>query len=281
MRLPLVVSLLTVVVLGSVAGAGATDDAPARDVQTVDVVPANYSALSGVHDIEAGSTMLVRGTTNRHPDDTVVDVSVIDGPDADRIGFAVVETWDTDGIWTARLTVPADATPGTYTLQTQAGGDTDTQAFDVVAEKRATLTVRDTSRTTLVVDATLPDGGYVELRDGDTVVGTSRYLEPGTHERVSIPVERGVTAPTAVAVVGTRERHLEPYVHDGAPVSVTVALPTPTPTVRPTATATRTSAVTTPPTATPTVTTTASGTGFGVAAAVCALLVALSVGRSR
>ncbi|MFB6103413.1 MAG: hypothetical protein ABEJ73_12735 [Haloplanus sp.] len=293
----LVVALLALLApsVGTAAPAPGTPAAlgagtPVRAVQAVDVVPANRSALSGVHAIEAGSTLLVRGTTNRRPADNAIDVAVIGGPDADRIGFTVVETWDTDGAWSARLPIPADATPGAYTLRVQVGDEVDYQTFHIVSEKRATLTVRSAARPAVVVDATLPDGGYVELRTGETVVGVSPYLAPGTHERLSIPVEGRAASLTVVAVVGTRERRLDPYTHDGAPVSASVRLPTTTPTStpEPTATPTMTPTSTPEPTATPTTTaaspTDTSGSGFGVVVAGVALvagLILLATGWDR
>lgn len=301
-RLGLVVGLTMLVVLttgvasGVASGVAAdaslatTTDAP-RAVETVDIVPANRSELSGVHTIQVGTTMLVRGTTNRRSDRAAVDIGVVDGPDADRIGFAVVEEWGTDGVWAAELAVPADVTPGIYTLRVQIGEDVNYQDFEVVAEKRATLTVREVSADRVVVDATLPDGGYVELRGADTVRGVSPYLAPGTHRGVSIPVDSlpaGTRSLTAVAVVGTPDRRLDPYTSNGSAVTAAVRLPAP-PTVTPTNTATASP----PPTATPTpragtasptptpTTTAASGPGFGPVAAVAALCWLLVRGRFR
>jgi len=297
MRRVAVVGLVLLLAVGSAFTAGvaaapltATDDAsePLRSVRIVDVVPDNRSTLIGVHTVEAGSTLLVRGATNRRPDRSAIDVSVIEGPDADRFDFAVVESWEYDGVWTARLSVPADATPGTYTLRARVDGDTDYQDFEVVAEKRATLTVRSVSRTAVVVDATLPDGGYVELRDDETVVGTSSYLPPGSHTGVTVPVDTDTSSLTAVAAVGTPERRLDAYTVDGESVVVAVRLPTPTPTVTPptptpTATAppprTTRSTARPPPTRSPT--TGASGSGFGAIAATLSLAVVWAFVRWR
>ena len=287
-----VLATLTTGVAGAAADPAPTAvgaDAP-RDIETVDVVPANRSELTGVLTIEVGTRMLVRGTTNRRPDRSAIDVAVVDGPDADRIGFVVVEEWGTDGVWTAELTVPADATPGTYTLRVAVGDEADYQDFEVVAEKRATLTVREASADRVVVDATLPDGGYVELR-ADTLYGVSSYLAPGTHRRVSIPLESlpaGTRSLTVVAVVGTTDRRLDPYTWNGSAVTAPVRLPasataTATATSSPTATATPTITprVTTPtPTPTPrSPATDASGPGFGPLTALGALCYLLHRGR--
>jgi len=180
-----------------------------------------------------------------------------------------------------QLSVPVDATPGTYTLRVRTDSDTDYQTFEVVAEKRATLTLRAVSRDTVVVDATLPDGGYVELRADGAVYGVSPYLSPGTHTSVSIPVDAGATSLTAVAVVGTADRRLEAYTAQGDTVTVTVGLPTATPAATPTLTPTAEPSPMAPPitTASPTrsptrtrTTTDATGPGFGVVSAVLAFV---------
>jgi hypothetical protein len=295
------VALTTLTLLAAVSAGVApavdADAAPAVDadttraVETVDIVPANRSTLSGIHTIQVGTRMLVRGTTNRRPDRSAIDVEVVDGPDADRIGFVVVEEWGSDGVWTAELTVPADATPGTYTLRVAVGDEADYQDFEVVAEKRATLTVREVAADRVVVDATLPDGGYVEIR-ADTVRGVSPYLGPGTHRSVSIPVESppsGVPSLTAVAVVGTPDRRLDPYTWNGTAVTATVRLPadstpTTTATVTPTPTATSTprAATATTTTTTPTTTLTVTdgaGPGFDAVVALVALCFLLYYGR--
>lgn len=275
-------------------GLAATDGpAPLADVSVVDVVPENRSELTGVYAIEAGSTMLVRGRTNRRPDRNAIDVSVVGGPDADRIGFAVVDDWGYDGNWSARLSVPENVTPGTYTLRVSVDGERESTGFEVVAEKRARLSVAGPPADgAVVVDSvTLPDGGYVELRDGDAVVGASRYLRPGTHEGVRVSLSSGASSRTltAVAVVGTPDHRLDAYTWGGSPVAVDVPAATATPTDTPTATATSTATATPTPTRTPSPTPTATPTptasnapGFGLFTAVAALLLAVAfVGRRR
>ena len=279
---------------GSPTAAGVDADQP-RSVAIVEVGPANDSNRSGIRPIEAGSTLLVRGTTNRRPDDNAIDVPVIDGLDADRFGFAVVESWGYDGVWTARLPVPANATPGRYLLEVRVDGDADVQPFEVVERRPATLgraSLSDATRTVAVENVTLPDGGYVEVRDGDAVVGRSAFLDPGGHAVVAVPAE-GVDARTDLqvrAVRGTADAVGDPYRRNGTPVAVAVSPPpptgtTPTATPVPTPTASPTPISTPPrpsPTATPTPTT-GAGRGFGVLVGLLAAVVALGargLGRS-
>lgn len=288
---PVAIGLATLPVLAAagpalavtpVADPVSTDGSDA--LRDIDVVPANRSELSGVRAIEAGSTMLVRGRTNRRPDRAAIGVAVVAGPDADRIGFTVVESWGADGLWSAELPVPADVAPGTYTLRVRVGDATDYQEFEVVAEKRATLTVRTVTADAVVVDATLPDGGYVEVRGTDTLRGVTPYLAPGTHRRVSIPVEPLAGEPrslTVVAVVGTLDRRLDAYARNGGPVAARVRLPAqPTPTTDPSPARTPRPDVPTtlPPTPTPRPTVTeAGGPGLGPVAAAVALVILAAV----
>jgi hypothetical protein len=258
---------------------------PVLAVAIDDVVAANRSNRSGVH---AGDTLLVRGTTNRRPEDNAIDVSVVDGPDADRFGFAVVRSWGTDGVWSARLDVPENVIPGAYTLEVRIGGETDVETFEVV-ERRAALgraswsvTGDEHGATVVVGNVTLPNGGYVEIRDGGGVVGRSDYLAPGRHDRIAVDADVTPDA-RAVAVRGAPERVGDPYRRGGDVVAVPVrgvpVRPPPT-TAAPTATVTTTRAETptlpaTPP-ATPRSTTGGSAPGFGILAAVLALVLVLA-----
>lgn len=296
------VLVLSTVAVAAVGSAGVfpsrvvdTGADPPRSVAIVDVVSDDRPNRSGVHPVEAGSTLLVRGTTNRRPDDAAIDVSVIDGPDADRFGFAVVESWGYDGVWTARLAVPENATPGTYTLEVQLDGDSDVQQFSVVERRPAALgraSLSDAERVVAgesvpagrvaVENVTLPDGGYLEVRTEDALLGRSPYLDPGTRAVVTVAVE-GVDVGSdlrAVAVRGTPDSIGEPYRRNGTPVAVSVSLSpaelAPTATATSTATATQTATATPSPTATPGMTP-GTGPGFGVVAAAVALLLASRV----
>jgi len=276
-------------------------DSP-RSIAVVDVVSADGPNRSGVHPVEVGSTLVVRGTTNRRPDDNAIDVTVTDGPDADRFGFAVVETWGYDGVWTVRLAVPATITPGTYTLSVRVDDETDVQPFEVVERRPAAIgraTLSDATRTVAgesvpagaaaVRNVTLPDGGYVEIRRGDALAGRSAYHATGSHAVVVVPVD-GVDAESdlrAVAVRGTPDAADDPYRRNRTAVAVAVSLPPVGPTTTPTRTPTASptpSPITQPPSSTATpAPTTGSGPGFGVLAALLAVVAGLGarvVGQS-
>lgn len=63
-----------------------------------------------------------------------------------------------------------------------------------------TFSEQSSDGTTVTVDSvTLPDGGFVVLRNGDgEVVGVSGYLEPGTHSDVTVTLDRSLDDGTTV-----------------------------------------------------------------------------------
>jgi len=86
-----------------------------------------------------------------------------------------------------------------------AGGALATPAL--ADEHEATVTFTDTTsggETVVVDEVTVPDGGFLTihddtLTDGNTlgsVVGTSAYLEPGTHENVTVTLDDGIESGT-------------------------------------------------------------------------------------
>lgn len=77
-----------------------------------------------------GETMVVRGVTNRKPDNTIY-VEVVDGPSAPLFGVATTSGWGSDGLWSVTLPIPSDAEPGTYTLQSDDGDDLDTVEVEI------------------------------------------------------------------------------------------------------------------------------------------------------
>jgi len=90
------------------------------------------SSATGVNPIEAGSTMVVSGVTNRKPDDNTISIDVTEGPDATEFSSASTDEWNFTGQWSVRLNVPANVEPGTYTLEADDGDNTDIVTFQVV-----------------------------------------------------------------------------------------------------------------------------------------------------
>ncbi len=98
-----------------------------------DVVPDGYRELEGPVAIERGERMVVRGTTNRNPADTQIEVE-IEGPDyfEDR----AVTSWDASGLWSTEYSTE-DLAVGEYTVRVDDGRTTDSLTFNVVEERPA------------------------------------------------------------------------------------------------------------------------------------------------
>jgi major cell surface glycoprotein (TIGR04216 family) len=103
-----------------------------------DIVPAGQPSFAGIVPIETGETVLVRGTTNRNPADTSIDVEVVEGPDADGFESRTVGTWSSSGGWSATLSA-RDASPGSYTVRVDDGESTQEVSFSVVENRTRTL----------------------------------------------------------------------------------------------------------------------------------------------
>ena len=84
-----------------------------------------------VESIRVGDTMVVRGLTNLQPDENTVFVEVAEGPSADAFDLAATETWGADGVWQVALDTDG-VEPGTYTVEAEASGDSDSYAVRVL-----------------------------------------------------------------------------------------------------------------------------------------------------
>jgi len=147
---------------GQVLGVAGGDDLAVREsfrlsgprTTVTDVVPASTPDATGVQAVPPGGTMLVRGRTNRNPDDATVVVEVIEGPSATSFPMVTASSWSTDGVWMARLAVPSGATPGTYTVEVDDGENTVTRAVVVEQTPTASPTPTPTERPTATATAT-------------------------------------------------------------------------------------------------------------------------------
>lgn len=101
-----------------------------------DIVPGGEPGLAGVVPIERGETALVRGTTNRNPEDAVIGVEIVEGPDTGAFDPRTVRTWRSDGLWSASFSTSGVPT-GTYTVEVDDGESSDTRSFTVVENREA------------------------------------------------------------------------------------------------------------------------------------------------
>lgn len=118
-----------------------------------DVVPLARRNQTGTVPVAAGETMLVRGTTNRNPRESVIAVQIVDGPSADDFASPTAETWGTDGVWEVQVRVPAGAEPGTYRIRAGDGLGQSTISVEIVAE-RETPTPTEAPTTTVTTTTT-------------------------------------------------------------------------------------------------------------------------------
>ncbi len=103
------------------------------------VVPTTHQNISGIHEIEHGETMVVRGTTNRNPDQTLMVVEATDGPDEGLAAFpsATTEDWGFDGVWSVEIPITEEVVADTYTIEVEDGVSTDQVEVEIVGEGEA------------------------------------------------------------------------------------------------------------------------------------------------
>jgi PGF-CTERM protein len=91
--------------------------------------------------------MLVRGTTNRNPDDTDITVEIVEGPDVGEFDLTTLRSWS-GGTWSARFSTSGIST-GTYTVEVDDGESTDRTSFTVVNDRETELDEMETLRQSL------------------------------------------------------------------------------------------------------------------------------------
>lgn len=108
-----------------------------------DIVPDQHrDQLTGVHPIEVGETMVVRGLTNRNPEDSTIVVEAEEGPSIAELGTDITDEWPADdqedgtpgGQWAVELEVSEEVEPGNYTIRSDDGERIDEQTVEILAE---------------------------------------------------------------------------------------------------------------------------------------------------
>ena len=88
----------------------------------------------GIQPVEVGETMVVRGTTNRHPEEVTIEVEAVEGPDAENLETVTAPEWGEDGVWRAELDIPRDTETGIHTIQTDSGDSIDRVDVKILSE---------------------------------------------------------------------------------------------------------------------------------------------------
>lgn len=109
-------------------------------------------------EVEPGDTMIVRGVTNRKPDDNTISVDVTEGPSAAQFPANSTDQWTYRGQWRVTLQVPEDAEPGSYTIEADDGDNTDIVEFQVVEQTEAAETPTPENETATPMNETAGDG---------------------------------------------------------------------------------------------------------------------------
>jgi major cell surface glycoprotein (TIGR04216 family) len=108
-----------------------------------DIVPDELrDNLTGVNTIEVGETMVVRGVTNRNPDDATIIVEAEQGPSTAELGTGIADEWAADGeegdapggVWSTELEVDEEVEPGEYVIRSDDGDRIDEATVEIVAE---------------------------------------------------------------------------------------------------------------------------------------------------
>jgi major cell surface glycoprotein (TIGR04216 family) len=112
------------------------------------VVPASEANRTGITPVRVGDPMVVRGLTNRKPDDTTISVEVVEGPSPEAFDVGATDDWATDGGWSVELET-AGVEPGTYVVEADDGDDTDRVEVRVLPRPgNETATAGDVTTTT-------------------------------------------------------------------------------------------------------------------------------------
>ena len=106
----------------------------AESQTTVDSVYPEEAQADGVNPVATGETMVVAGSTNLRPDDNSITVEVLD-EDGDSLVISSTDEWETDGQWSASVDT-GDLEPGTYTVESDDGTNTDRAEVEIVEERQ-------------------------------------------------------------------------------------------------------------------------------------------------
>jgi len=125
-------SQLTARILAETTNDTASDDLLIREsfeytsasTRITAVVPQQFADADGVTRIEVGETMLVRGETNRQPEQNTITVAAIAGPATGALPVASTEEWGVNGSWSVTIDT-SGLEPGVYTLEADDGASTD------------------------------------------------------------------------------------------------------------------------------------------------------------
>ncbi|MFC7132757.1 MULTISPECIES: hypothetical protein [Salinibaculum] len=124
------------------------------------VAPDSQLNRTGTSPVPVGERMVIRGLTNRKPDDNTITVEALEGPTPEAFDFAATDRWGLNGVWAVQLDTDG-VEPGTYVLEADDGDSSD--RVEVRVLPNATASVNETAppslnaTPTLDANATTPD----------------------------------------------------------------------------------------------------------------------------
>ncbi|WP_158298350.1 HVO_2072 family ArtA-dependent S-layer glycoprotein [Halorubrum sp. SD626R] len=106
----------------------------AESQTTIDSVYPEEAQADGVNPVATGETMVVEGTTNLRPDDGSITLEVLN-EDGESLQISSTDSWETSGQWSATVDT-SDLEPGTYTVLSDDGTNTDRAEVEIVEERQ-------------------------------------------------------------------------------------------------------------------------------------------------
>jgi PGF-CTERM protein len=171
---------------------------------TITIDEVNLPDGQNVSTFQPGETMVVRGTTNRRPDQNSLNVEVGSGPSAGAFAGDIVDRWGSNGTWTARIDVPEDAATGTYTLRAADGDSTDTTTFAVASERQNVTPTTAIPGENVTTTTTTTPGDDAGDGDGDGTPNATTETETTT------TTETTALQPTTTTETETETTALQP-----------------------------------------------------------------------
>ena len=106
----------------------------AESQTTIQSVYPEEAQADGVNPVATGETMVVAGTTNLRPDSNSITVEVLND-NGDSLSISSTDEWEDSGQWTTSIDT-SDLEPGTYTVESDDGENTDRAEIEIVEERQ-------------------------------------------------------------------------------------------------------------------------------------------------
>ncbi|OYR81487.1 major cell surface glycoprotein, partial [Halorubrum sp. E3] len=106
----------------------------AESQTTIQSVYPEEAQAEGVNPVATGETMVVEGSTNLRPDSNSITVEVLN-ENGDSLVISSTDEWADSGQWNTTVDT-SDLEPGTYTVESDDGDNTDRAEIEIVEERQ-------------------------------------------------------------------------------------------------------------------------------------------------